>query len=153
MKFSFETTAYRKDGVMLIRNKTQLEKEALGSGLNEFDVIIKGKSKSRSVQINRYYWGVVVVLVRDAFRDLGNEVGSQETHEFLKMKFNYKELINEETGEVILDAETGLPIRLPVSTAKMPNTDFIVYMERIKQFASEVLSIYIPEPNEQLNLL
>lgn len=144
MRFEFSTSAYFKDGQLIVRNRSQLQAQALASGLTEFDVVVTSKKKKRSTKINRYYWGVVVAQIRDAFRELGNDVDSELTHEFLKGRFHYKEFIDTKSGEVM---------KLPQSTADITNTEFMEYMERIKQFGSEVLNIYIAEPNEQLEIL
>ena len=138
-------------GQLHIRNRKMFDEELKQFAGKEVEIVVVKKKRTRSIQINRYYWGVVIALVRDAFIDLGHEVESQEVHEYLKGRFNFKELVNEETGEVVLD-ENGLPIHIPLSTANISNTDFMVYMERIKKFSSETLSIYIPEPGEQLTL-
>lgn len=144
MSFSFDTTMYIKDGQLLLRNRKQLDALALASGYAEFDVIIENKKRKRSLDLNRYYWGVVVAMVKDAFIELGHDIDSKLTHEFLKQRCNYKEFIDFKTGEVI---------KLPQSTTDITNTQFMEYVERIKQFASETLDVYIPDPNEQMTLL
>jgi GTP-sensing pleiotropic transcriptional regulator CodY len=135
-----EYTAYKKDGMLKIRNRKQMDTDVKELGDGEYEMIIQRKRRIRSIQINRYYWGVVVQLIRDRFVDLGNDVSKEDTHDFLKQRFNYKELVDKSGGEVI---------QIGQSTANMTNTEFMVYMERIKEFASSVLSIVIPEPNTQ----
>jgi hypothetical protein len=137
------TTGYTKDGNVFFRNQKQVSKDILQSGWTEFEVTIEKKKKKRSIQVNRYYWGVVVSSVRDAFRELGNEVDSELTHEFLKGRFHYTEFIDTKTGECI---------KLPKTTTEMSNSEFSEYIERIKVFASEVLNIYIPDAGEQTEL-
>lgn len=138
-----ETTGFIKDGVLKFRNSERFKAELLNSGWSEFDVSIEKKKKKRSLAVNRYYWGVVVSSVRDAFRELGNEVDSELTHEFLKGRFNYSEFIETKTGECI---------KLPKTTTEMSNSEFSEYIERIKVFASETLNIYIPDAGEQTEL-
>ena len=132
------------DGDVIIRNRKQLQSEVVSSGWKEFSVTITKKKKNRSYEQNRYYWGVVVALVRDRFRDLGNEVSSEETHDYLKQTFNYKEFIHEATGEVI---------RIPISTADLTTSQFMDYLAKIQAFASTILDIVIPDPNQQLEIV
>jgi GTP-sensing pleiotropic transcriptional regulator CodY len=138
-----ETTAYIKDEQLFVRNRSYIDREAVKSGVLEFDVIIQKKSKHRSVSQSRYYWGVVVGLIRERFIDLGNDVSKEETHDYLKQEFNYREFVNEKTSEVI---------RIPMSTANLTTTEFINFVARIQVFAATVLDIQIPEPSEQIQL-
>jgi hypothetical protein len=98
----------------------------------------------RSLQQNAYYWGVVVYEVRRGMNEEGNDFESTEIHEFLKARFNYKEVVkvNEDTGEVKTE-------KIPRSTAKLTKTEFAEYIERIQQFAVEFFNIIIPNPNSQ----
>lgn len=142
MQTKFETTAYCKDGKLFFRNKAKIESECVSSGVVEFDVTIEKKKKHRSVYQNRYYFGVVVALIRERFIELGNDVNIEETHDYLKHEFNYKEFVNEKTAEII---------RIPKSTANLTTSEFMDYIDKIQKFASEILDIYIPEPNSQIS--
>tara|TARA_R100001224_G_C3926559_1_gene117199 strand:+ start:95 stop:484 length:390 start_codon:yes stop_codon:yes gene_type:complete len=95
-------------------------------------VEIKKNTVKRSGALNQYYWKVVVGILTD---ELGYT--KEEMHEVLKSKFLYKkELIGDEW------------IRVAISTTKLTNKEFIDYIDKIKMFASQELSIYIPDPNE-----
>jgi hypothetical protein len=111
--------------------------DALPDGYYEMEV--KGRNK-RSLQQNAYYWGVVVSMVHEGMRDMGNDVSIQETHEFLKSRFNTKEVVNTTVGEVMA---------FPVSTTELNKEEFGQYIERVQQFAAEYLNIAIPNPGEQ----
>lgn len=100
-------------------------------------------AKQRSNQQNRFYWGVVVPMVRDGFNEKGTELSLEETHEFLKYKFNSTEFVNHDTGEC-------LPV--PISTTKLMTTGFMEYVEKIQRFAAEWFGIVIPDPGEILTL-
>lgn len=108
------------------------------------EIVVKLKRSTRSTQQNRYYWGIVIPLVMQGLIELGNDVNKQETHEFIKANFNYEEIVNKETGELF---------RMTKSTARLNKNDFGVMIEKLKVFASEYLNVYIPEPNEDLQLL
>jgi hypothetical protein len=112
--------------------------EDLKEGAYELRIIRRNK---RSIPQNRFYWGVCVRLVHDGLKDLGHDISLEETHDFLKAKFNYTEIVNEATGEVE---------RIPRSTTEMNKSDFAVYVEKIQQFAAEFLNVQIPNPGEQL---
>jgi len=142
MKIEF--SGYTKDGQVFFRNQKNISKEILESGWKEFDVVIQKKRKNRSLEQSKYYWGVVVALIRERFIQLGNDVSKEETHDYLKQEFNYKEFVNEKTSEVI---------RIPMSTANLTTSEFMDYIARIQKFAAEILDVYIPEPNTQLEIL
>lgn len=99
------------------------------------------KSNKRSTAQNRFYWGIVIPMVKTSFIELGHEVTAEETHEFLKSKFNAIQVSNKDTGEMI---------DLPRSTTRLSKMDFCEYVEKIQRFAATFLGIVIPDPSEQL---
>ncbi len=105
---------------------------------------IEVRKKKRSNPQNSYYWSVVVPMIRDGIVNMGNDCTLEEAHELLKMKFNYKEIVNEESGEVV---------QLPKSTTKLNTIDFTEYLEKIQRFAATFLNIVIPSPNQQLSII
>lgn len=107
-----------------------------------YELEIKKRDK-RSLQQNRYYFGVCIKMIRDELYERGNDVSIQETHEWINSKFNYLEVINEETGEVE---------RIPQSTTKLNKEGFGLYIEKVQRFGAEFLSITIPDPGEQMML-
>lgn len=108
------------------------------------EIVVKLKRSTRSSNQNRYYWGIVIPLVMQGLIELGHDVNKQETHEFIKANFNYEEIVNKDTGELF---------RMTKSTSRLNKNDFGVMIEKLKVFASEYLNVYIPEPNEDLQLL
>jgi hypothetical protein len=106
-------------------------------------VEVKVKKRVRSDVQNAYYWGVVVAMIVERLRELGHDVDRDLTHEFLKGRFLYSELTDPTTGEVM---------KIPKKTSELATEEFIVYIEQVKQFAAETLDIYIPDPNEQLEI-
>lgn len=102
-------------------------------------VLKKARSKRTDLQ-NRYYFGCVVPIIQEALKDLGHRLDKDETHYFLREKFNYKELVNENTGE---------SVKIPQSTTTLTKTEFGEYIEKIAQWSAEFLNVAIPEPNEQ----
>lgn len=94
----------------------------------------------RSGQQNAYYHGVVVAMVMEALQALGHEVNAELTHEFLKGRFNAKMLCNAD-GELI--GEIG------ETTTKMNKVEFGEYLDKIKSWAAQYLSLNIPDPEQQ----
>lgn len=105
----------------------------------KYEVVAKRINK-RSLNQNRYYFGCVVAMIKERMIELGNDVDSQLVHDFLKDRFNSKELFNQDG--VIIGA-------IGDTTTKLSKTEFEQYLEKVKRFAAEVLDIIIPDPNEQ----
>ena len=101
------------------------------------------KANRRSLSQNAYYWSAVVPMIHEGLRDLGHDVNLQDTHEFLKARFNSKEIVEPTTGEML---------QIPQSTTEMNKEQFGEYVERISQFAAEYLNITIPSPNSQIEI-
>lgn len=127
-----------------VRNRPTIKK-----AVEQFDgktivITIQQQRTQRSNNQNNYYWGVIVPMVRSGLNETTGEVFSNnEVHEWLKHQFNFKELINEETGEIV---------KLPKSTSDNSTTEQEVYHEQIRRFAIEWFNIIIPLPNEDLKL-
>ncbi len=103
---------------------------------------LKLKRKRRSAGQNGYYWAVVVPMVMEAINSYGNDFDQDETHEFLKSKFNATEIEVKDGGVLMIAKSTGC----------LSTVDFSDYCDRIRQFAILVLGVYIPEPNEQMTI-
>jgi hypothetical protein len=104
---------------------------------------VKARKYKRSNEFNSYYWAVVVAMIVERLRELGHDVDRDLTHEFLKGRFLYSELTDPTTGEVM---------KIPRKTSELATEEFMEYIEHVKQFAAETLDIYIPDPNEQLEI-
>jgi hypothetical protein len=113
---------------------------ALPDGVYELKITKKSK---RSLNQNNYYWGCIVPMIQEGMKDIGYDVSKEETHAFLKNRFNAKEFVDEQSGEIM---------SFPQSTADMNKEQFGEYIDRIQRFASEYLNIQIPNPNEQVML-
>lgn len=107
------------------------------------DLTLKKASSKRSLPQNRYYFSGVIPIVKEAFKDLGHQLTSAEVHEFLADKFHSVEMMSKD-GEVI-----G---RKRLKTSTMTKTQFADYIERIAQFAAEILNVEIPPPMTQVQM-
>lgn len=120
----------------LARNK--LRKELKGSFANKsIEILIHKKKKHRSINQNRYYWLVLNMVSEDTgFRP-------QEAHEIFKRKFLTIEKVYEETGQVY---------EYTKSTTELSTIEFEEYVEQVRQFVAQEFMIYIPLPNEEIQI-
>ena len=129
-------------GIIKVADTGALAKWQIDNAGKEVVVTIKIKRQKRSNPQNAYYWGVVIPAVTNGINYLGNSFEEDETHEFLKARFNSKEI------EIIPDHF----IDVPQSTTKMDTFAFMEYIAKIQQFAAQMLNIYIPDPNEPMTI-
>lgn len=94
---------------------------------------------NRSTSQNKYYWGCVVQILSDELGYTPNEI-----HEIIKDKF---------LGvRVPLKNPKGLDIFgwIHKSSTSLDTKEWEELMTKIREWASQVLSIWIPEPNEEI---
>ena len=94
-------------------------------------VTIKRRSKNRTDQQNRYYWGAIIATI-------SAETGSDpdDIHEALKRKFlepEFKEF-------------AGMRWKIPGSTSWLDTAGMNAYIEQIRAWAAIEFGINIPEP-------
>jgi len=113
------------------------------------EIIFRKKKKHRSSEQNRYYWGVVIPYILEAFIELGNDLQegnpehAQLVHDFLKRRCLPARQVCDAQGEVV---------ELTPSTADLSTTEMMEYIERVCSFAAESLNVTIPQPNEQTRI-
>lgn len=103
-----------------IENPQKLSEYIKSRDKGLYSVIVK-KHWTRSLAQNSYYWGVVLQLIEE---ETGQD--KKELHYYFKHKF-------------IDDNEFP-------SSAELNKNEFSEYVDRIRDFASMELWIYIPEP-------
>ena len=107
-------------------------------------ITIKPRRNTRSNPQNRYYWSVINEIWKKLIRDEWGEIYSkEETHEFLKYQCNYKEVINEQSGEII---------RVARSTTTNTTTEQEEFHLSCRQLALEMFNTEIPLPGEQIEI-
>jgi hypothetical protein len=129
-------------GEVVIQNKRLLREWASRFKGKNIKIRIERAGSRRSHPQNAYYWSCVVEEIRLALLQLGHQMTKEETHEFLKGKFN----------SVSLPNAHGEAIDVPGTTTTMTKTEFGEYIEKIAQFATEYLGIVLPQPGEKLEL-
>lgn len=127
----------------LINRKVMIKDLAMYFNNQKISLTIEKWRKTRSQEQNRYYWGVMVEAVKLGLNDVGYKMTTEATHELLKYKFLIKELVNEETGEILntIGSTTGLS-----------TSEFMEFVAEVQRWAAEYLNINIPNPGEQGNL-
>lgn len=98
----------------------------------EYKIYVVDKKVERSLAQNAYYFSVVVPI-------LAGHCGysKDEMHEVLKYKFIPQ--------MIFIDNE---PIKVPKSTTSLSTKEFTEFLEEIKQWASQEMGVYIPDPGE-----
>ena len=99
----------------------------------EVEISIKELKPDRSNQQNRYYWGVVLKYI-----SLDTGYTTEEANIVFKQMFLKADREFKQIGDIV---PTGTTTEL--STSEMED-----YMRKIRDFASQELSIYIPLPND-----
>lgn len=96
------------------------------------------KKGTRSIRLNKYYWKVVMPMVKDGLFNAGhNEVKSKDdAHVVIKNLFLTKKEDQDEP-----------------STRVLTNKEFIQLVQEIQIWAAEYLSIVIPDPNQDMFLM
>lgn len=130
------------EGKLSVYNQQKLNDWRERHAGKEIVLVVKLKKPNRSTPQNGYYWSVVVPMITEAVNEYGNEWTNDETHEFLKSRFNNREV----------EMKGGVIVSLPQSTTSLDKAEFGRYIDEVKQWASVVLGLYIPQPNEQLTI-
>jgi len=133
----------------LKRNRPLIKKAISSFEGKNVTITIERTKKKRTNPQNRFYWGVVVPLIRQGLNDLGHYFTDSQAHEFIKQHVadNYPEVIIEEINL------NGLVSRRIRSTSELTTSQFMDFNEVINQFAADYLNIVIPSPNEQITIL
>jgi hypothetical protein len=107
---------------------------------NDITITVEKKKRKRSNNQSRYYWGIIIPLVRVGLKDTqGISYSKEEVHEFLKANFNFSEIINEHKNQIL---------RVPLSTTEITTIQAEEYYESIRNFADTFLGVLIPLPND-----
>lgn len=94
----------------------------------------------RSNNQNRYYWGVIVRVLKAAILEAwGDDLSSDEVHDILKKECNYIERVNVSTGEIL---------KIPRSTTNQSTVEAEDYYERCRRWIYEWFNLVVPLPNE-----
>jgi hypothetical protein len=132
----------------VVSGQCTTNKAAIRKAFSEFEgkevtIIIERKRKTRSTKQNSYLWGVIYPLIKQGLFDThGERFTIDAVHEMMKNRYNYKEIVNESTGEILI---------APKSTSENSTIEQEEYYDNCRDFAIEWLGVSIPLPNEGLN--
>ena len=130
-----------KNGDLIIHNRKAFAELLLNLRNKDVEIIISKRRKKRSGNQNRYYWGVLIPCIQQGLFDTQGEwLNTEEVHAFLKVHFNFKEITNTSTGEMV---------KLGKTTTELTTIEFEEYQDKCRQFADEFLNVIIPLPNTQ----
>jgi len=132
----------------LTRNRPLLSKAVQSLEGKNITITVERTKKKRTNQQNRFYWGVMIPLIRQGLNDLGHFYNNNQAHEIVKQH------VADTAPDVIIEELTlnGLTSRRIMSTSELTTSGFMDFQEVAGQFAADYLSIVVPEPNQQLTI-
>jgi hypothetical protein len=131
------TTGFVRGGRLEIRNRKRFAGDLGRMRDGEVLITVSRKHATRSVQANRYYWGVVVELLSEHTGYTPDEI-----HEVLKAKFIPKKLaVSDGNGEIKGEFVIG------GTTTEMNKLEFGEFITNIRQWAADELDVVIPDPD------
>ena len=142
MKLQFQGEVSESGKLTIFKRNSFLNELHLFAG-KKVILTVEKKKRKRSLDQNAYYWGVVVPEVKRGYYDVGYIYSESETHDELKKMFIVKEKVNFKTGEIK---------EVIGSSTELSTTEFLEFIAQIQQWGAEYLSIYIPDPGEQLEI-
>jgi hypothetical protein len=103
-------------------------------------------ASNRSNPQNRYYWGVVLPLLAEAYNEIeGTSHTVDDMHVYCKLRvtglFSYR-----------VESITGNAVLVPKSTADITKKEFVDMVDKIVAWAAQYLGVQIPSPDEAFNL-
>jgi hypothetical protein len=128
-------------GKLYIRNRRAFDQQIaqMREGW-EIELTVKRRRATRSIEQNRYYWGVVVELISEH-----TGYTPDEMHDVLKALFIPKRLALQDGNGVVQNE-----IVIGGSTRTMNKLEFGDYIESIRRWAAETLDVVIPDPEGAL---
>ena len=109
-----------------------------------YQLIIEKYRKNKSNSQLGYLFAGVYPLILKALNDAGWEFSSiDEVDIYCKSMFAVGNKVNRNTGEII---------NVPELKRKMTTVEMMTYIDAIRDWSSEYLNTYIPEPESQINI-
>jgi hypothetical protein len=140
-----EHIGIKEDGkAFRIINRALLDKELTELPKGKYRLVIERYRKKKSNPQLGYLYACIYPFVLKGLNDLGWEFTSLDQVDVeCKRRFASQKILNRHTGE-ILD--------IPGLKRDMTTVEMMTYVDAIRDWASEYLSVYIPEPGENLKL-
>lgn len=128
------------DGVLKLSHRKQFNEDLKQFEGLRVELVISRAKKTRTIQQNRYLFGVVYRCALDGFIDAGHEgVSIEHMHELFKERHlsKGKELILPDTGEIVTVAK---------STTELDTIEMNHYIEMIAKDIATWFGIVVPDP-------
>ena len=132
-----------QSGKLTIQNKKRFLQDVSTLKDGSYELNLRKRNR-RSIQQNRYYWGVIIFEITHRFNELGNDFTPDMTHDFLKDKFNFVEVVG--VGGEFIGKVGG-------TTTDLNKDEFGVYLDKIIKWSAEFLEINIPAAGDQTELI
>ena len=121
-----------------IVNSKQLKTELDSLPKGRYQMIVDKYKRKASHPQFKYLYGLVYPLSMIALNDAGYEFTNiDQVDVFWKSMFASKEVLNRETGEIL---------KIPKSKSEFITIDEMTYCDAIRNYCSQYLNVYIPEP-------
>ena len=136
------------DGQLVQHEDLQFRNEPRKLEGHDVEVTVQS-IRIRSNPQNRYYWGTLLYMIREELEQEGYQASDLAAgasgnltrdlvHEVMKELFAKQEIYHPETGQVIAVTKR--------STRDMSTKQFKDYIDNIRQWAVENLSLDVPDP-------
>jgi hypothetical protein len=112
----------------------------IGSLKGLWEVSLKERKRTRTLNQNSYYFAAVVTPFRDWLRETDGDpsITTEQAHEALKSAvLGTRTVVNSATGEVV---------EIPPPTRTMKSDDFTAYVEASAKWLAEFCGIVVLEP-------
>lgn len=140
-----DTYGHIKNGELKISYKKQFLESLKSFKDGRIILTVKRLYNKRSLPQNNYYWGVIINEFKKGWFDTqGERISTDDAHEILKRECNYKEITNEETGEIL---------KIGISTRTKTTVEYEEYLEDCRKFVYNWFGIDVPLPNEQVEIM
>lgn len=127
-----------------VTNQKMLKDDMSKLQNGKYRLIIEKYRKNKSLPQLGYYYACVLPMFHRAALDAGWEFAStDELDMWLKSQFANRELINKNTGEVI---------EIPALKRDMTTTEFMTFINQVRDHCAEFLGVHIPDPETSLEL-
>lgn len=142
MKLTY--TGEIKEGKLKITNRKGFDEDMFSLDGKQVVINIEKKKSKRSDAQNRYWWGVVIPIVKQGLKDAGFQDyrTGESVHELLKYKFLKADSISDH-GEVLERIK---------SSTELSKGEFMELIAEVQQWSAEFLNCYIPDANEQTKI-
>lgn len=134
MSFSARHAGQVKGGQLVLRDPVAWRAAVARHEGKDVFVTVTRQQHVRSMEANRYYWGVVVSEIAAYIGE-----GRDETHDLLKAKFLPGRSVE------LLD---GRSLEMPPTTRLLTVEQFAAYIESIRVWAAQFLGLSIPDSSQ-----